>query len=260
MERLTTEERSALLALVRDNPHPVGRALHEALLLRGAVAPLAGEVAEEIGRGVRLGPWALGRVTEDGAEAVLTRAGAVLARFAFAEQARGDAGEELAALRRRGLSLAVLSGDRREKVAALAAELGLGAEQVEGELGPREKADWLAARGGGAALMLGDGANDSLAFDAALCRGTPAVHRGVLAGKADFYYLGRGIAGVRALLEANDARRSTQAALLIFMVAYNLTAVGLAASGHMNPLFAAVLMPLSSLATLAIVWMGLRRF
>jgi hypothetical protein len=28
----------------------------------------------------------------------------------------------------------------------------------------------------------------------------------------------------------------------------------------MNPLFAAVLMPLSSLATLAIVWIGLRRF
>jgi P-type Cu2+ transporter len=35
--------------------------------------------------------------------------------------------------------------------------------------------------------------------------------------------------------------------------------VGLAATGHMNPLFAAVLMPLSSLATLAIVWIGLRR-
>jgi Cu2+-exporting ATPase len=133
------------------------------------------------------------------------------------------------------------------------------AEWARGELSPRDKATWLDTHTDGSALMLGDGANDSLAFDRALCRGTPAVHRGVLGTKADFYYLGRGIGGVRALLEMNDARRSTQAALLLFMIVYNLVAVGLAATGHMNPLFAAVLMPLSALATLAIAWIGLRR-
>jgi Cu2+-exporting ATPase len=81
----------------------------------------------------------------------------------------------------------------------------------------------------------------------------------VLADKADFYYLGRGLAGVAALFRVNDARRRTQAALLIFSVAYNLLAVGLAVTGHMNPLIAAVLMPLSSLASLAIVGIGMRR-
>jgi Cu2+-exporting ATPase len=182
-----------------------------------------------------------------------------VARFSFSESLRGDAREELAALKKRGLGLAVLSGDRDEMVAALAAELGVDAKWARGGLTPQEKAAWLDENGEGAALMLGDGANDSLAFDRALCRGTPAVHRGVLGTKADFYYLGRGIGGVRALLEVNDARRSTHAALLIFMIAYNMAAVGLAATGHMNPLFAAVLMPLSSLATLAIVWIGLRR-
>ena len=161
-------------------------------------------------------------------------------------------------LRRRRLGLAVLSGDRDEKVMALAKALGVSAEWARGGLTPKEKAAWLETHAGGAALMLGDGANDSLAFDRALCRGTPAVHRGVLGTKADFYYLGRGIGGVRTLLEVNDARRSTQTALLVFMIAYNMAAVGLAVTGHMNPLFAAVLMPLSSLATLAIVWMGLR--
>lgn len=261
LTRLSDEEQSALFALVRDNPHPVGRALHEALLLHGArVRPLAGEVVEEIGRGVRSGPWALLRSEVEGVGAVFSRAGGVVAEFAFAETPRTDARTELAALRRRGLALTVLSGDRGEKVEALAKELGIKPADAAGGLGPREKAAWLDAHEGDAALMLGDGANDSLAFDRALCRGTPAVHRGVLATKADFYYLGRGLGGVRALFEANDARRSTQIALLVFMVAYNLTAVGLAATGHMNPLFAAVLMPLSSLATLTIVWMGLRRF
>ena len=107
--------------------------------------------------------------------------------------------------------------------------------------------------------MLGDGANDSLAFDRALCRGTPVIHRGVLEGKADFYYLGRGISGVRALFEVNIIRRHTQIAVLIFSVAYNLLAVGLAVAGMMNPLIAAALMPINSLLTLALVTGGMRK-
>ena len=57
----------------------------------------------------------------------------------------------------------------------------------------------------------------------------------------------------------NATRRRTQAWLLVFSVGYNALAVGLAAAGHMNPLLAAVLMPLSSLASLAIVGAGMRR-
>ncbi len=259
LDSLSTDARAALLALVRENPHPVARALLEAVLLRGWSETLAGKVTEEIGRGVRVGAWMLGRPEGGGGETVLSWRGQVVARFLFSEKARVDAKGEVDLLRRRGLELAILSGDQQTKVTSLAGELGLPLNRAYGELSPREKAGWLDANAGETAFMLGDGANDSLAFDHALCRGTPAVHRGVLATKADAYYLGRGIAGVRALLEANDARRSTQTALLIFMIAYNLAAVGLAATGHMNPLFAAVLMPLSSLATLAIVWIGLRR-
>jgi Cu2+-exporting ATPase len=101
--------------------------------------------------------------------------------------------------------------------------------------------------------MLGDGANDSLAFDVAFARGTPVIHRGVLERKADFYYLGRGIDGLRRMFEINDARRRTQAWLLGFSILYNLLAVGLAVVGRVNPLLAAVLMPVSSLLTLAII-------
>jgi Cu2+-exporting ATPase len=85
------------------------------------------------------------------------------------------------------------------------------------------------------------------------------VHRGVLEQKADFYYLGSGIGGVRALFEVDDVRRRTHRALLVFSVAYNLTAVGLAVAGHMNPLLAAILMPVSSLLTLVIVGLGMRQ-
>lgn len=46
--------------------------------------------------------------------------------------------------------------------------------------------------------------------------------------------------------------------ILVFSVAYNLLAVGLAVAGRMNPLLAAILMPLNSLATLGIVSLGMR--
>ncbi|WP_415663377.1 heavy metal translocating P-type ATPase metal-binding domain-containing protein [Rariglobus hedericola] len=280
LEALNMEARAALLALVRDNPHPVSRSLHEALLAQGQVDALEGEVIETIGHGVTLGQWTLGRPgwrtvsrEDDSSEAmepdicnvlsyklaegvVLARGGRAVGSFEFADRARADARVEVEALMRRGLQVVVLSGDRREKVARLMRELALPPDNGFAELSPREKADWFIAHDD--AMMLGDGANDSLAFDRALCRGTPAVHRGMLEQKADFYYLGRGVAGIRALFEINDARHRTQMALLVFMVSYNLLAVGMAVSGRMSPLIAAILMPLSSLATLAIVGWGMR--
>ncbi len=267
LDGLDADARAALLGLVRDNPHPVGRALHEASLLRGVWAAAEGAAEETVGRGVRLGEWTLGRAEwaagsgapQGGGATVLARGGREVARFEFTDAVRSDAAEELAALRTRGLDVAILSGDEPAKVARMAAALGVAPADALGGLTPQEKAAWVEAHGAAETLMLGDGANDSLAFDRAGCRGTPVLHRGILTEKADFYYLGRGVSGVRRLLEVDALRRRTQLALLVFMIAYNFAAVGLAVAGLMNPLFAAVLMPLSSLATLAIVAMGMRR-
>lgn len=261
---LDGEAREALFALVRDNPHPVGRTLLEALVAAGTPAWREGELTEEIGCGLCWGEWSLGQAgwrdtgPADGAT-VLARAGEAVARFRFVDKARGDAKREISALGERGLDSFILSGDETAKVAAMAGQLGLPPDNAYGNQTPEAKAAWLLEHGADDTLMLGDGANDSLAFDAARCRGTPVVHRGVLAAKADFYYLGQGLGGLRALFEVNDVRRRTHLVLLVFMIAYNVTAVALAVAGLMSPLFAAVLMPLSSLATLAIVGIGMRR-
>ena len=87
----------------------------------------------------------------------------------------------------------------------------------------------------------------------------PVIHRGILEHKADFYYLGHGIGGIRALFAINDLRRRTEMVILVFSVVYNVIAVGLAVAGLMNPLIAAVLMPINSLLTLALVTTGMRR-
>jgi Cu2+-exporting ATPase len=276
---IDTPARAALHALVRDNPHPLNQCLLENLLAGGAPEPLAGEVCETVGSGVELGPWSLGRagwrtpprpaptpgqchLTDDTSrgesDMEFVCDGAILARFRFADTARSDARAELGALEARGFETFILSGDRPEKVTSLAAELGLPPANAIGALTPQAKADWLESHDADDALMLGDGANDSLAFDCALCRGTPVIHRGVLERKADFYYLGRGIGGLRALFEVDAIRRRTQIVILIFSVVYNLLAVGLAIAGRMNPLVAAVLMPASSLLTLLLVTGGMR--
>jgi Cu2+-exporting ATPase len=271
---LDTPARSALLALVRDTPHPTSQCLLENILAAGADEMLPGHVVETVGFGVEIGPWSLGRpgwrtpagtaneptarANPVGHDAEFARDGEVLARFHFVDTARPDARIELAALAARGFTTHILSGDRQEKVTMLAEQLGLNPALGLGALSPQAKADWLDAHGAADALMLGDGANDSLAFDRALCRGTPVIHRGVLERKADFYYLGRGIGGIRALFEVDGIRRRTQVAILVFSIVYNVLAVGLAVAGKMNPLVAAVLMPINSLLTLAIVVGGLR--
>ncbi|MBL9215645.1 MAG: heavy metal translocating P-type ATPase metal-binding domain-containing protein [Opitutaceae bacterium] len=268
--------RAALLALVRDNPHPVSQSLAERLLAAGG-APggeePAGAVTEVPGcglvladRGVR---WSLGRPGWRGGDAAAPAAGGegdaefacqgtVLARFRFADAVRTGAREEIARLGARGFSIWILSGDRRAKVERMAAALGLPAARARAECTPEEKAAWLRETDRQDTLMLGDGANDSLAFDAAFARGTPVIHRGVLEGKADFYYLGRGLGGLATLFAVDAVRRRTHRWLLAFSIAYNLLAVGLAVAGRMNPLLAAILMPASSLATLALVAAGMR--
>ncbi len=264
LKGLESSARAALHALVRDNPHPMSQALLENLLAMGAPEALEGEVTELVGCGVEMGEWSLGRAGWRGAPeragaTVFVRAGKVVAEFVFADTVRADARQELDELRLRGLAVQILSGDRRDKVAALVAELGLPSSCGLGELSPQEKAAWFIGDRVTDTLMLGDGANDSLAFDRAWCRGTPVIHRGLLEKKADFYYLGRGIGGIRALFEVDTVRRRTQMVILVFSIFYNVLAVGLAVAGKMNPLIAAILMPVNSLATLAIVTGGMRR-
>ena len=102
-------------------------------------------------------------------------------------------------------------------------------------------------------LYLGDGANDSLAFDAAAVTGTPVVDRSLLESKADFYTLGSGLSFLTTLFSAADARARGVRNAFSFALIYNLSAVILCLAGHMSPLLAAILMPLSSIISVLLV-------
>jgi P-type E1-E2 ATPase len=166
---------------------------------------------------------------------------------------RPDAVETVAALRSRGMAVALLSGDDAATVSAVGRELGIAAAECHGGLSPEDKlAIVQASMSRRATFMVGDGVNDAVALSAATVG--IAVHGGAEAslGAADVY-LGR--AGVRVLIELLDGARLTIRTIrrcLGVSLAYNVLAAAFAITGHINALIAALLMPLASFSVLAI--------
>jgi Cu2+-exporting ATPase len=256
--------RQALATMTFDSLHPVSRSLTESLASAGVTAAVPGvRVHEAAGNGLWFtdadgARWSLGRPgweSPDDSEAhtVLACDGIPLARFRFRDTLRPDAVAETAALAKAGLTLHLLSGDRPEKVRRMAAALGIPQSRAHGSLTPHEKEAIVRRIDHGDTLYVGDGMNDSLAFSAAACTGTPVVDKGLLESKADFYFLGRSLRFFSRLMAAARLRATAVRRVAIFAIAYNAAAAGLSLAGLMNPLVAAIIMPLSGLVTLAIV-------
>ncbi len=264
VEALDDAAATALVTLTSGSCHPQARTLLESLGSRGqrllASKPRT-EVREQPGCGVEATVdgvrWALGRpgwrAAGDAGATLLSSGGDPVAAFRFHDALRPDTAAILDWARRRGLTLHLLSGDHPDKVARFAAELGFEPARAHGGLSPDDKARLLGELGGSDTLYLGDGANDSLAFDRALVTGTPVADRSLLEQKADFFTLGSGLAWLPDLFRIAASRSAGIHRAFAFTVAYNLVAVAICLAGAMNPLLAAVLMPLSSLGSLALV-------
>ena len=190
-------------------------------------------------------------------DAELCHGGEPVARFRFEESLRPDAIAALGVLKK-DHRLIILSGDRPEKVAAAAAALGIPREDAHSALQPAEKEALVHELDKHDTLYLGDGANDSLAFNAAWVTGTPVVDRSLLESKSDFYFLGQSLRFLPLLLSLAHRRRAAVRTAFAFALIYNAAAITVSLLGHMNPLVAAIIMPLSSAISLGIVGLGLR--
>lgn len=264
----------ALHQLVHNNLHPIARSLREALLAKQSkvlrpIAP-AGAIHEQIGQGVSWtdaggNEWTLGKPNWQASgpvvegQAALRQNGLLIAAFTFSDDVRDDARAAFEAFRQRGLGAAILSGDAQARVAQIAEQVGLPAEHYRAECSPDAKADWIRQHAPAHALMIGDGANDSLAFDQAICRGTPVVDRSILQASADFFFFGRSLRCLPELFATAQLRAQTNQLIFILTILYNLSVITISLAGHMHPLLAAILMPLSSIATLAIAWARMTR-
>jgi Cu2+-exporting ATPase len=116
---------------------------------------------------------------------------------------------------------------------------------------PEHKASYVREHDPAQTLFVGDGLNDQVAMREAACSGTPAVNRPFMASRCDFYFVSPGLHPVAQVLRASDMLAHVVRRILAFAITYNVVAVSLAMAGLMRPWVAAVLMPLSSLVTLA---------
>lgn len=239
-------------ALARYSSHPVSRALVRAATGHGIALPDAQDVHEEAGHGVA------GIV--DGKRVTLTRgrAGVLvsgLGEIELRDAVRPDAARVVQALRARGLRVALLSGDHPAIAARIAHETGI-TEFVAGAR-PGDKVAWIAARQseGRRVLFVGDGVNDGPALAAAnvgVAMGEGAASSVLV---SDAVLVGDGLAPLSAGIRIAAASKAAMRAGVARALAYNVVAVAVAMAGWMNPLLAAVLMPISSAVA---VWGALR--
>ena len=242
-------------ALAAASRHPVARALHAA---HPAAIPL--ESVEEVpGEGLRApcegGEIRLGRAAFCGlapslsgeSEVWLARPGHPPARFTFEDTPRPEAARVLAEFAAVGLQTAILSGDRPEAVARLAAALQVA--DVQGDLRPRHKLARLEAwrRQGRRVLMVGDGLNDAPALagahvSASFTHGAPASQ-----SAADIVLPSGDLAALPQAWRAARRARAIIVQNLLLAALYNIALIPVAVLGLVTPLGAAIAMAASSL-------------
>jgi len=266
--------RALVAAAEAHSSHPVARAL--ATSRPPAMGPV--EIEETLGGGIvgrvgrhavvagspaflasRFPVWPLeitSRVAAFSAEGltpiVIAVDGAVCGVFGLGDPLRDDARGAIHALRALGYESSILSGDHPGAVSAVARALDVSPDRARGSVSPEGKvAAVLAEKERGAVVMVGDGVNDAAALASADVG--VAVHGGAEAAfaVADVFVTRPGLNRLVELVVGSRRTMRVVKRNLIFSLLYNVVAVVLAMTGFINPLLAAILMPLSSLTVIA---------
>lgn len=270
----------AMLASIETGSrHPIATAAIFAAEERGLTIPVATEIRQVTGSG--LTGYVDGIHVIVGKPAFAVASGAVLSSFdqrtidqitaagqsplvvfidgesvaigGFGDQIRNDAAETLRRLRLAGWSVGILSGDHPATVQHVGHQLGFDDEQIIGGAEPEEKLAVVRDSPVTPVVMVGDGVNDSAALAAADVG--IAVRGGVAASlEAAPVYLPTGqLPLVCDLMAASRRTRNVIRLNFGLSLGYNVLAVVLAMTGLINPLVAAILMPISSLTVLSVV-------
>ncbi len=265
-------------SIERSSAHPIAKAIAEAYGETPAARP-AREIVEHGGRGIEgivddvhvlvgserflvergvaVGGWAL-----DAAQRAALRAespvfvaadGAVRAVVSVGDPIRPEAPAIIERLRATGWQLAMASGDHPAVAHAVGQSVGLLPKEIEGGCTPEMKVQFVrSGRLAGPVVMVGDGVND-LAAMAAADVGV-AVRNGAQSALhvADACLAAGGLKPLLRLLEGAARTMDAIRVNLAISIAYNILGAVLAFYGLVNPLVAAILMPISGLTVVAL--------
>jgi P-type E1-E2 ATPase len=175
--------------------------------------------------------------------------GRVRTAFAVGEDIRAEAGTAVGALGRLGARVAILSGDERGSAERVSVALGIA--DVRWSLLPHEKVGAVQAARDRArsrrVAMVGDGINDAAALAAADVGIAMGCGADVAREAADVAMVGGDLTQIPWLLGFSRRVRRTVATNLMWSFAYNTAGIGLALTGWLPPVLAAMAMVLSSL-------------
>jgi Cu2+-exporting ATPase len=181
------------------------------------------------------------------ASLIAFRHGDRAAVFLVRQVLRTDAAATIAELRRKGLAVMIMSGDRIRAVEGAAQAVGVG--DWRAQMKPADKVALLEdmRRRGREVLMVGDGMNDAPALAAAYVSLSPITGSDLAQASADAIFLGDKLSPVLRAVEISRSARNIMGQNLALAVVYNLLAVPLAIAGLVTPLIAAAAMSGSSI-------------
>ena len=270
-------EREALTiaaAIAQGSEHPLSRAIVRYAAAQGMPIQPASGVRAVAGQGVHgivLGGDGVGRRTWLGSRGFilsLQRPGTdawagesttglvvgvadesrILGWIELADALRPTSLPAIARLRRLGIDVVMLTGDRPGAAQAIAAAVGI--TRFESEVMPADKAARVAAlkEGGVQVAMAGDGVNDAPALAAADVSFAMGAGSDVAIQSAGVTLIRADINGVADAIELSRATMRKVRQNLAFAFGYNVLAIPVAALGLLNPALAGAAMALSSVS------------
>lgn len=168
--------------------------------------------------------------------------------ISVADTPKPEAAETMAQLRELGLEPILLTGDAPQVAQAVAAQVGISAENVYAGVTPEGKSQVVRQlqEAGHRVAMVGDGVNDAPALALAELGIAMGSGTDVAAEAADIVLTRSDVASVVTALRLSRATLRTIKSNLFWAFAYNSVAVPVAVAGLLNPMIAGAAMAFSS--------------
>ena len=267
------------VAVERSSTHPVGEAVCMAARCAAVQAMEATGRAEWPGEGVtgwigdrhvavgnerlmrRCGIWIPDSARLRVREAVerfrtpvlVSVGGAVRLVLSVGDRLRSDSERMVRGLRDRGWRVLVASGDLPQITHEVARRVGMMESDAHGGLSPEAKLELVRSRRERPVLVVGDGVNDLPAMAAADAGVSMRQGAQITLDRADVAMSGGGLMPLLTLIDGSASVRRTVRINFGISLACIVVGGALAVTGLINPIIAAVLMPLSGLMVTAVV-------